>query len=142
MNKYRIYSSPEEQEIRADKIRKERELYRSVILENIGYEYLSQEIGFRVNDLDEIVELMLDTVCSSKSLIRIAGEDMPKDIVKSRLLKLNSEHIRYVLDCMGENTTRVRNIRQYLLTTLYNAPVTISNYYSALVNHDMYGGGS
>ena len=85
---------------------------------------------------------MLDTVCSSKRLIRIGGEEMPKDIVKSRLLKLNSEHIRYVLDCMGENTTRVRNIRQYLLTTLYNAPVTISNYYSALVNHDMYGGGS
>ena len=142
MNKYRFYSSEEEQEAKADKIRKERDLYHSIILENIGYEYLAQEIGFRVNDLDEIVELMLDTICSSKALIRIGGEEMPKDIVKSRLLKLNSEHIRYVLDCMGENTTRVRNIRQYLLTTLYNAPVTISNYYSALVNHDMYGGGS
>lgn len=141
INKYRFNSFQEEQEEKAEKMRKEREIYRSVILENIGYEYLVQDIGFHVSDLNEIVELILDTVCSQKSLIRIAGEEMPKEIVKSRLLKLNSEHIRYVLDCMGENTTKVRNIRQYLLTTLYNAPITISNYYSALVNHDMYGGG-
>lgn len=140
INKYRINSFQEEQEERAEKIREEREIYRSVILENIAYEYLTQDIGPRVSDLDEIVELIIDTVCSQKKLIRIAGEDMPKEVVKSRLLKLDSEHIRYVLDCMSEKTTKVRNIRQYLLTALYNAPITISNYYSALVNHDMYGG--
>lgn len=140
INKYRFNSFQDEQRMKADKLSEEREAYRTIILENIGYEYLVHDIGHRKNDLDEIVELIIDTVCSQKSLIRIAGEDMPKEVVKSRLLKIDSEHIRYVLDCMDEKTTKVRNIRQYLLTTLYNAPITISNYYSALVNHDMYGG--
>jgi hypothetical protein len=66
---------------------------------------------------------------------------MPKEVVKSRFLKLDSEHIKFVLDCMRENTTKVRNIKQYLLAALYNAPITIGNYYTALVNHDLYGGG-
>ena len=84
---------------------------------------------------------MLDAVCANKSMIRISGQDMPREVVKSRLLKLTSEHIQFVLDCMKNNTTKVRNIKQYLLTTLYNAPITISNYYGALVNHDLHGGG-
>ena len=67
------------------------------------------------------------------------GSDFPHEIVKSRLLKLNGEHIRFVMDCMKENTTKIRNIKQYLLTALFNAPTTIGNYYSSLVNHDMYG---
>jgi hypothetical protein len=83
---------------------------------------------------------MLDAVCSRKPFLRIGGDDKPASVVKSQLLKLNSEHIRFVQDCMHENTTKVRNIRQYLLTTLYNVPLTISNYYTARVNLDLYGG--
>ena len=91
--------------------------------------------------LDELVELMVDTVCSRRETIRIAGDDYPAEVVKSRFLKLNSSHIEYVLDRMRENTTYVRNIKKYLLAALYNAPSTIDSYYAALVNHDMYGSG-
>ena len=85
---------------------------------------------------------MVDTVCSKKPFIRIGGDEKPAEVVKSRLLKLDSEHIQFVLDCVRNNTTKIRNIRQYLLAALYNAPMTISNYYQSLVNHDLYGGGS
>ena len=89
----------------------------------------------------ELVELMVDTVCSNREMIRIAGDDYPAEVVKSRFLKLNSSHIEYVLDRMRENTTYVRNIKKYLLAALYNAPATIDSYYTSLVSHDMYGGG-
>ena len=78
-------------------------------------------------------------VSSNKKYIRVAGSDLPAEVVRSRLLKLDIEHIKFVFDCLKENTTKIRNIKQYLLTTLYNAPTTIGNYYSALVQHDMYG---
>ena len=77
--------------------------------------------------------------CSRRPFIRIGGEEKPSQIVKSRFMKLDGEHIRYVLNCFAENTTKVRNIKQYLLAALYNAPMTIGSYYTALVNHDMYG---
>ena len=114
-----------------------RERYQSVILENLDYEILCQRED--KERLDEIVELMLDTVCTSKNSVRIAGDDYPAEVVRSRLLKLSSEHIEYVFDAMKKNTTHVRNIRQYLLAALFNAPATIENYYSALVNNDLYG---
>ena len=123
----------------ADAMRKERELYRELIRENISYECFSRNYRDR-EDVDEIVEIMLDTVCSTKPIIVIRGEEMPREVVKSRLLKLDSEHIRYVLDCIRSNTTKIRNIKQYILACLYNAPATISNYYTTLVQHDMYGG--
>ena len=91
--------------------------------------------------LDEILDILVDTVCSTRKMIRIGGEDYPKEVVKSRLLKLDSGHIEYVISSLHENTTKVRNIRAYLLTSLYNAPTTINSYYTALVNHDMYGSG-
>ena len=91
--------------------------------------------------LDEILEILVDTVCSTRKMIRIGGEDFPKEVVRSRLLKLDSEHIEYVISSLRENTTKVRNIRAYLLTSLYNAPTTISSYFTALVNHDLYGSG-
>ena len=91
--------------------------------------------------LDELVELMVDTVCSRRETIRIAGDDYPAEVVKSRFLKLDSSHIEYVLDRMRENTTYVRNIKKYLLAALYNAPATIDSYYASLVNHDLYGSG-
>ena len=119
----------------------ERESYRELILENIEYDYLIQNRQLDRDRLDELVELMVDTVCSNREMIRIAGDDYPAEVVKSRFLKLNSSHIEYVLDRMRENTTYVRNIKKYLLAALYNAPATIDSYYTSLVSHDMYGGG-
>lgn len=119
----------------------ERETYREIILDNIEYEYITQDKHIDRERVDEIVELLVDTVCSARQTIRIAGDDFPADVVKSRLLKLDSSHIQYVLDCMANNTTYVRNIKKYLLAALYNAPTTIGNYYSSLVSHDLYGSG-
>lgn len=118
-----------------------REIYREIILENIEYEYLIQDSRMDREMLDEIAELIVDTVCSARKTIRIAGDDYPAEVVKSRFMKLDSSHVRYVMDCMGENTTYVRNIKKYLLAALYNAPVTINSYYASLVQHDMYGDG-
>ena len=118
-----------------------REAYREVILENIGYEYLIEDPKMDREQLDEIAELIVDTVCSARKTIRVAGDDYPAEVVKSRFMKLDSSHVQYVMDCMRDNTTYVRNIKKYLLASLYNAPVTIGNYYSSLVQHDMYGGG-
>ena len=84
-----------------------------------------------------MLELILDTVCSKRKYIRIAGDDKPHSVVKSQLLKITSEHISYCMDCLKESTSDVKNIRQYILTTLYNAPLTISNYYGMKVRHDM-----
>ena len=120
---------------------RERESYRELILENIEYDILIQNERMDRDRLDELVELMVDTVCSRKETIRIAGDDYPTEVVKSRFLKLNSSHIEYVLDRMRENTTYVRNIKKYLLAALYNAPATIDSYYASLVNHDLYGSG-
>ena len=120
---------------------RERESYRELILENIEYDYLIQSHQLDRDRLDELVELMVDTVCSNREMIRIAGDDYPAEVVKSRFLKLNSSHIEYVLDRMRENTTYVRNIKKYLLAALYNAPATIGSYYTSLVSHDLYGGG-
>lgn len=111
--------------------------YRELILENIGFENLCRQFPYDTEALEEIVELMLEVVCAKRKYTRVAGSDFPHEVVKSRLLKLDSEHIQFVLSCMKENTTKVRNIKQYLLTALFNAPATISNYYTALVNHDM-----
>ena len=108
---------------------RERENYRELILENIEYDYLIRNHPLDRDRLDELVELMVDTVCSHRETIRIAGDDYPAEGVKSRFLKLDSSHIEYVLDRMRENTTYVRNIKKYLLTALYNAPATIGSYY-------------
>ena len=120
---------------------RDRESYRELILENIEYDILIQNERMDRDRLDELVELMVDTVCSRRETIRIAGDDYPTEVVKSRFLKLNSSHIEYVLDRMRENTTYVRNIKKYLLAALYNAPATIDSYYASLVNHDLYGNG-
>ena len=120
---------------------RERESYRELILENIEYDYLCRDDRLDRDMLNELVELMVDTVCSRRETIRIAGDDYPAEVVKSRFLKLNSSHIEYVLDRMRENTTYVRNIKKYLLAALYNAPATIDSYYASLVNHDLYGSG-
>ena len=118
-----------------------REIYREIVYGNIEYDILREDNTVNRDQLDEIAELIVDTVCSARKTIRIAGDDYPAEVVKSRFLKLDSSHVQYVIDCMKNNTTYVRNIKKYLLAALYNAPSTINSYYSSLVQHDLYGGG-
>ena len=115
------------------------EQYRNLIMDNIEYDILLENNPYDREQLAEILELLVDTVCSTKKYIRVAGSDYPAEVVRSRLLKLNAHHIEFVISCFKENTTKVRNVKQYLLTSLYNAPVTINSYYTALVQHDLYG---
>ncbi len=118
----------------------EMDAYRELIRENIDYGGFVQDHPYDAGQLDEMVELMVEAVCSKKENIRVAGNDFPQAVVKSRLLKLDAEHIRFVFDCLRENTTQVRNMKQYLLTVLFNAPATLENHYAAQVNHDLHGG--
>ena len=106
-------------------------------MENIEYDCLKQRYPLYLDDLNEIVELLVETVCAKRKTTRISGADFPHEIVRSRFLKLDSSHIEFVMDCMRENTTKIRNIKQYLRAVLFNAPSTIDNYYTALVAHDM-----
>ena len=115
----------------------QRDRYREIISENISYGILLQDYPLDRDILTEILELMVDTVCTTRSTVRISGDDKPAEVVKSQFLKLDIEHIRFVMDGLKDNTTRIRNMRQYLLATLYNAPLTIGNYYRSLVSHDM-----
>ena len=117
----------------------ERERYAELIRDNLELDILSRDQRFDIDRVNELVEIMLDVVCSTSPTIRINGEDMPQQVVKSRFLKLNSSHIEYVLQAMNDNPSEIRNIRAYLLTALYNSTLTLDNYYSALVNHDLYG---
>lgn len=110
---------------------------KELVLENLEYEFIK-----RTHDkerLDEIVDIIVETLCSTKPTINISGEEYPARLVKEKLLRLDSSHIDYVFECLQKTTTYVRNIKRYLLATLFNAPSTIGNYYSALVNHDLYG---
>ena len=117
-----------------------RSRYEELIRDNLELDILAQSSRLDMDRINEMVEIMLDVVCSTKPTIRINGEDMPQQVVKSRFLKLNSSHIEYILDAMRDCPSDIRNIRAYMLTVLYNASLTIDNYYSALVNRDMYGG--
>ena len=115
-------------------------VYEEIIKDNIEYEHFIKHTNIDRERLDEIVSLILETVCTKRKTIRIAGDDYPAELVKAKFMKLNSSHIEFVFDCMKENTTKIRNIKQYLKAVLFNAPNTIDSYYTALVNHDMYGG--
>ena len=113
------------------------EIYRDIIKENIEYDHLLHHSQIDREELDGIVELLVETVCTARKSIRVAGDDYPAELVKAKLLKLNSGHIEFVMDCMRENTTKIRNIKKYLLAVLFNAPSTMGSYYTALVAHDM-----
>lgn len=115
-----------------------RNVYREIITENIEYEILLQNNPSSADLLEEILELIVDVICSTAPYIRVSRDEKPLEVVKAQFLKLNSEHIQFVLDSLRDNTTRIRNMRQYLIATLYNAPLTIGNYYRSLVNHDLY----
>ncbi len=140
-NTYPIKSyqkEPEPAKEKSDRIGyDEVETYRQIIKENIDYDVLSVNLNRDAAMLDEIVDLMTETVCTQKSSLVIAGDTYPAAIVKSKLLKLTSEHIEYVIDCMKENTSDIRNIKKYLLAALFNAPSTIDSYYTTKVHHDM-----
>ena len=107
---------------------------RREVDEAIGYESLCSQ--FNREDVDEIAELIVDVLCTTRPTLRIGGEELPIAQVKDRFYKLDSGHLEYVFDCLRNNTTQIRNIRAYLLTALYNAPTTINNYYQAAVQHD------
>lgn len=114
------------------------EIYRQIIMDNIEYEHLCQHVkSIDRETLDEIVDLLVETVCSARKTIRIAGDDYPAELVKSKFMKLDSSHIEFVFDCLSKNTSEIRNIKKYLLAMLFNAPSTINGYYAALVAHDM-----
>ena len=115
----------------------EMDRYRERIRENIGYPLLVQERPYDREEIDGYVELMAETCASRRAYIRVNGEEMPTELVRDGLLKLDGEHIRYVMDSLRQNTTQVVNIRAYTLAALYNAPVTISQYYTAQVSYDM-----
>ena len=115
----------------------ERMGYEQFLKDQLDVEILKQEYPYDREMIDGILELILDVLCSKRKMIRIAGDDKPVNVVKGRFMKLTIEHIRYVMNCLQENTTKIRSIKQYMLAALYNAPSTIDGYYRAEVNHDM-----
>ena len=115
------------------------ESHMRIIKENIEFENLLKENPYREDIIQEIVSLVVETISVKRQTIRIAGADYPYEMVKSKLLKLEKEHVQYVLNCLLENCTKVRNIKNYILTTLFNASTTIGNYYLAEANYDMKG---
>ena len=117
----------------------ERRRYEVYFRESLEYDILLQDYPYDRETIEGILNLLVDTCCSRRKELRVAGDDKPKEVVKSQLMKLNFSHIQYVLGCMKENTSDVKNIKQYLLTALYNAVTTMSSYYQARVNYDFYG---
>lgn len=117
--------------------RTSQENMRHQIMENIQYALLLQEFPCRQGEVTELLEIILETLCSGCRTIRVSRKDYPAEYVKQRLLTLEADHIRYVMECLQKNTTRVQNMKQYLLTALFNAPVTIDSHYSAMVSHDL-----
>ena len=115
-------------------------VYEEIIKDNIEYDILMQDNRLDKDLINEIVTLILETVCTKRKTIRIAGDDYPAGLVKARFMKLDSSHIEFVLACMSENTTKIRNIKQYLRAVLFNAPSTMNSYYTSLVAHDMASG--
>lgn len=113
--------------------------YSEIIKENIEWDNLLQRYPYDYELLDGIFDLILETVLCKSGTVLIARNEYPVQLVKSKFLKLHSGHIEYVMDCLKSNTSKVRNIKKYLLAALFNAPTTISGYYQAEVNHDLYG---
>ena len=115
------------------------ERYKNWFRTELEFDILLQDHPTEKETIEGILEILAETCSSKRKMIRIAGDDMPREVVKGRLMKLNFMHIQYVLDCLHENTSEVKNIKKYLLAVLYNAPVTISPYYQNQVNHDFHG---
>ena len=114
--------------------------YEKYFRDALEIDFLKQSNPGERDTLDGILDLIVDTCCTNKPWILISGDKKPAEVVKGRFMKLNSSHIEYVLQCLSDNTTRIRNVNQYLLATLFNAPTTISPYYRSWVNNDMANG--
>lgn len=132
-------------EMDVDNDEDERISYRKYFQENLEMQVLRERYPYDLETLDALMEMILDVVCSKRKTIRIAGDDKPVNVVKAQFMKLDMGHVEYVLDCLKNSSSKVRNIKQYMLAALYNAPLTIHNYYQSWVNHDMatgklYGG--
>ena len=123
--------------MRSDSMMEHRNDIRDYLEEKLEIEILKQSHPYDTQELDEIFEILVDTLCSTKKTIRISGDEKPLEVVKSVFMKLDSSHLEYALECFKKNTTEVRNIRAYMLATLYNAPFTMNSYYTSLVHHDM-----
>ena len=141
LSKYPSIPDPSrEDRVEKDEMRLDAQSIKETIQEKIEYEFIVKR--YDKDRLDEIVDLMVETLCSKREYITVAGDDYPASLVKERLQRIDSTHIEYVFECLDKNTTFIRNIKKYLLTTLFNAPSTIDSYYTALVKHDLYGAGS
>lgn len=117
--------------------------YTAIVKENIDYDTLIQSARLGEKEyIDEIVELLVETISVKRDTLSIGGAEYPYQFVKNKLLKVGYSHIQYLLECLQDNTTKIRNVRAYLLACIFNAPSTINSYYRAEVNHDMYGGGN
>ncbi len=116
--------------------------YIEIIKENIEYEHFMQYGSYRDKSLyEELFEIICEIVCVRHKTVKIGKDDYPYELVKSKFLKLNSSHLEYVIRCMQNTTTKISNIKAYMVTALYNAPSTINHYYQQEVQHDMFGGG-
>ena len=115
------------------------ELKRYTVEENIDYDILIERFPNRKAMIDEIVDLMVEVLCSNREFIPIASDTHPIEQVKERFESIDSGHIEYILECLDKTTTDIRNIKQYLLSVIFNAPQTMDNYYTAAVKHDLYG---
>lgn len=114
-----------------------RKQYENYLREKLSIDILIQSNPYEVGRINEIFDLMVDVLCSTAKTIRISGDDKPVDVVKAQFMKINSGHMEYVLDCLKNQITDIRNVKQYLLATIYNAPLTIDHYYTAKVSYDM-----
>ena len=135
-NNLSIIQSDLEKPAEANQMKKTYTVIREQVMANIGYEKLLRENPFRHPEVAELLKVIVETLCAECQVIRAGRKDYPADLVKQRLRSLNIDHLRYVMECMTGNTTQIRNMKQYMLTALFNAPVTIDTHYTAMVNHD------
>lgn len=123
-----------------DEMRAHYTAYRNYFMKKLDIDVLLHNEPYEKEFIQGILDILVETCASNKKSVVISGTEIPIEVVRGKFMKLNMDHIQYVLHCFNENTTKVRNIRQYLLAALYNAPTTISSYYRAWVNHDMASG--
>lgn len=112
--------------------------YREIIKNNIEYDWWVENHKSAIPQIDEMINIILEILSSQKETLNIAGNNYPAELVKERFKKIDGDHIGFVIDCMKENNTKIRNIKSYLKTVLFNAPITINNYYKSLTQHDLY----
>ena len=130
-------ANPREKVVRMDDPMRIRKQYEDYLMEKLRIDVLIQNNPCDVGRINEIFNLMLDVLCSTAKTIRISGDDKPIDVVRAQFMKIDSGHMEYILDCFKHQITDIRNVKQYLLATIYNAPLTIDHYYTSKVNYDM-----